>query len=72
MPKKAFFDIADEAGIEIDSSCRSGACGTCKVKKLSGQVEYESDPDALDNSELEVGYILTCIATPVGRVELEA
>ncbi|MDJ1185505.1 2Fe-2S iron-sulfur cluster binding domain-containing protein [Roseofilum sp. BLCC_M143] len=68
----SILDVAEEHEIDIDSSCRTGACGTCKVKKLSGTVDYQSDPDALDESEVEQGYVLACIATAVGRVEIEA
>lgn len=65
-------ELAEQEGIELDSSCRSGVCGTCKGRKLQGEVKYQADPDALDDSEQEEGYILTCIACPVGRVVVEA
>ena len=65
-------DVAEGEGVDIDSSCRSGVCGTCKVKKLEGEVRYEGDPDGLDEDEQEEGYILTCISHPVGRVVIEA
>ena len=65
-------DIAEEEGIDIDSSCRSGVCGTCKVKKSEGEINYDGDPDALDDDEQEAGYILACIACPAGRVVIQA
>lgn len=65
-------ELAEQEGIEIDSSCRSGVCGSCKTRKLGGEVKYEVDPDALDDSEQEEGYILTCIAHPIGRVVIDA
>ncbi|MGK7872781.1 MAG: 2Fe-2S iron-sulfur cluster-binding protein [Xenococcaceae cyanobacterium] len=68
----SILDIAEEEGIEIDSSCRSGVCGTCKVLKREGEVKYEGDPEALDESEQEEGQILTCISYPVGRVVIDA
>ena len=63
-------DIAEREGLELDSSCRSGTCATCKQKLISGEVQYDETPAA--NSELEPGYILTCSARPVGRVEIDA
>ena len=63
-------DIAEREGLELDSSCRSGTCGTCKQKLVSGEVTYDEIPAA--NSELEPGYILTCSAHPLGRVEIDA
>lgn len=63
-------DMAERGGLELDSSCRSGTCATCKQKLISGEVKYDETPAA--NSELEPGYILTCSARPVGRVEIDA
>ena len=42
-----------------------GACGQCKLRKVSGEVLYEED------SECEDDYILTCVAKPTGRVIIE-
>lgn len=65
---KSILELALESGIEIDYSCGLGACGTCQVKCLSGDYRYLQDP----SYEPESGHLLTCIATPVGRVELDA
>ncbi|WP_322111881.1 2Fe-2S iron-sulfur cluster binding domain-containing protein [Aerosakkonema funiforme] len=65
-------DIAEQEGVDIPSSCRSGTCGTCKQKLLEGEVKYEGEPEALDDSDREQGYILTCISHPVGRVAIDA
>jgi ferredoxin-nitrite reductase len=68
----SILDVAEQAGVTIDSSCRSGTCGTCKHKLLTGQVRYEGEPDALDAEEQAAGYVLTCIAHPVGHIVIEA
>lgn len=70
--KEPILDVAEAEDIELDSSCRSGSCGTCKILKLEGTVNYDGEPDALDDEEQEQGYILACIACPVGRVVVEA
>ncbi|MEM9803799.1 MAG: ferredoxin--nitrite reductase [Cyanobacteria bacterium P01_D01_bin.56] len=62
--------IAEGAGIEIENSCQSGSCGTCKVSLLEGKVRYEGDPAALETGE--TGAVLTCIAHPEGRVVIDA
>ncbi|NJM71661.1 MAG: 2Fe-2S iron-sulfur cluster binding domain-containing protein [Scytonema sp. RU_4_4] len=55
------------------SSCRSGVCGTCKKRKLEGEVKMEGyDPEVLEESDRQEGYILTCISYPVGRVVIDA
>jgi ferredoxin-nitrite reductase len=63
-------DVAEQAGVAIESSCRSGSCGTCKTKLISGEVSYDGEPDGLEDGE--TGYILTCIARPVGQVQIDA
>ncbi len=64
-------EIVEQEGIDVESSCRSGTCGTCKHKVLSGTVDYEADPDGLDPSEQAEGWVLTCIAHPQGQVTLD-
>jgi len=65
-------DVAEQAEVAIDSSCRSGTCGTCKCTLLEGEVSYDGEPDALDESDRAAGKILTCIARPVDRIVLDA
>jgi ferredoxin len=64
-------DVADEAGIDIDNACRSGTCGSCRVKLLSGKVHMPAD-DALSEDEKAMGYILACQAEVQGNVDIEA
>ena len=44
-------------------SCMSGACSTCMAKVVSGSVKMERCL-ALDKSEVEQGFILTCSSIP--------
>lgn len=67
---QTILELAEGAGVAIESSCQSGTCGTCKKKLLEGEFSYAEDPDGLEADEQEAGYILTCIAHPVGRVVL--
>ena len=64
-------DLAEELGVPIPSACRSGVCGTCKVKKMEGDVEEDEQADGLEPDEIEAGYILTCVSRPKGRVVLD-
>jgi len=51
-------------------SCMSGACSTCMAKVIEGQVKMERCL-ALDDHEVEKGFILTCSAIPTTeRVEI--
>jgi ferredoxin-nitrite reductase len=67
----SLLEMAEQTGVDIPSSCRSGTCGTCKQKLLAGEVTYSEEPQALEDGDREAGYILTCIAHPAGTVSLE-
>jgi glycine betaine monooxygenase B len=64
-------EVAERSGIEIPSSCRVGACGTCKALKTSGVVHNGFCP-GLEESEAAAGYILTCSTTAEGTVVIDA
>ncbi|WP_333103570.1 MULTISPECIES: 2Fe-2S iron-sulfur cluster-binding protein [unclassified Microcoleus] len=63
-------DVAERAGVELDSNCRSGSCGTCQQKLLEGQTVYDSQPDAA--ADLQPGFILACSARAIGKVTIDA
>lgn len=66
----SILDIAEEAGIDLPSSCRAGICSTCQQPLLEGNVKYDTEPSAL--KDIPAGYILACSAHPVGRVVIDA
>ncbi|HWT35647.1 MAG TPA: pyridoxamine 5'-phosphate oxidase family protein [Paraburkholderia sp.] len=68
LPKHgSLLEFAEKNGIEAQSSCRSGMCGTCSTKVLSGQVAYDGEVEA----EVEKGCALICMAHPVVEGEGE-
>jgi ferredoxin-NADP reductase len=60
-------EAADEAGVFIDNACRSGTCGSCRVKLLSGSVRMAVE-DSLTEGDKAEGYILACQAQARGDV----
>jgi ferredoxin-NADP reductase len=67
----SILELAEQAGISLNSSCRSGSCGSCKVKKTQGEITYNAEPRGLNAEEEEAGYILSCIAYGVTEVTLD-
>jgi ferredoxin len=55
-------DAADQAGVFIDNACRSGTCGSCRVKL----------EDALSSEDKAEGYILACQAKIQSDVKVDA
>ena len=62
LPKHgSLLEFAEKHGIEAQSSCRSGMCGTCSTRVLSGQIAYDGEIEA----EVADGSALICMAHPV-------
>ncbi|HEX3628117.1 MAG TPA: ferric reductase-like transmembrane domain-containing protein [Verrucomicrobiae bacterium] len=70
-PNKVLLEIAEDAGVNLDYECRSGVCGRCKTRLLSGQVTMETQ-DALTNEEKAKNIILMCQARAGRRVTVDA
>lgn len=70
-PGHTVLQAARATGVRIGAACESGLCGTCKVMKLSGEVEMNHNGGILDD-EIEEGYILACCSRPLGDLEIEA
>ncbi|MGL6071709.1 CDP-6-deoxy-delta-3,4-glucoseen reductase [Craterilacuibacter sp.] len=60
------------AGVALPYGCRDGACGACKGKVVSGEVEQGGYQDkALSASEREQGMALFCCARAKGDISIE-
>lgn len=64
-------EAAEDAGVAIPFECRSGICGQCKTKLLSGRVAMDAT-DALTARDRGQRVILACQARPVGDVVVDA
>jgi len=60
---KTILDALLDLKKDAPYSCTSGACSTCVAKVTQGKVEMDACY-ALDDDEVEAGYILTCQAHP--------
>jgi CDP-4-dehydro-6-deoxyglucose reductase, E3 len=78
---RQFEALADETiltaglrqGVGMPYGCKDGACGSCKCKKLSGQVTHGAHQSkALSDEEEVQGFVLACCATAHSDVVLES
>lgn len=58
-------------GIKAPSHCRSGACGWCHSRLVSGQVYVPKDADGRRAADLKFGWIHPCATFPLSDIELE-
>ncbi|NJN07112.1 MAG: FHA domain-containing protein [Richelia sp. RM2_1_2] len=56
---------AHREAIKLPYGCQMGVCGQCKLRKISGEVNYEQDFGC------EEDYVLTCVAKANGSVVIE-
>ena len=60
-------------GVGLPYGCKEGACGSCKCRKLEGEVVHgPHQSKALSAEEEAAGLILTCSATALSPIVLES
>jgi ring-1,2-phenylacetyl-CoA epoxidase subunit PaaE len=62
----SILDGAQQSGLDVPYACKGGVCCTCKGKVLEGTVSMDVNY-ALEQDEVDQGYILTCQAHPTSK-----
>lgn len=71
QPEQTLLDAAHQQGLALEYSCRTGRCGVCKARVLSGETHALQAEEALSPTEHADRYILTCCRTAVSDVSLD-
>jgi len=71
LPQQTVLQTARACGVRIPAACEFGLCGTCKIRKLSGDVAMNHNGGILED-EIAEGFILACCSRPLTPLEVEA
>ena len=61
-PAEYILGVAQRAGVRLGANCKEGMCGSCKVVKLSGEVEMNHQ-GGIRAREIDAGKFLPCCST---------
>lgn len=70
-PDEHILGVAQRAGVRIGANCKEGMCGSCKVVKLSGEVEMNHQ-GGIRAREITAGKFLPCCSTAVTDMVIDA
>lgn len=60
----------EKAGLLLDSRCRSGECGICRSRLVSGDIFILPDNDGRREADKDLGYIHPCATYPLSDVTI--
>ncbi|MBU8868258.1 1,2-phenylacetyl-CoA epoxidase subunit PaaE [Paenarthrobacter aromaticivorans] len=64
--RESILNAALRARPDVPFACAGGVCGTCRAKLVSGTVSMDENY-ALEQDELDKGYVLTCQSHPTSE-----
>ena len=67
---RPLLDSLREQGVDLPYGCKYGGCITCAAKLTSGKIDQRRQV-ALNNRQLNDGYIILCVARPKSDCTLE-
>ena len=59
-----------EQGVDLPYGCEYGGCITCAAKLINGEVD-QSSQKALNNRQINNGYVVLCVARPKTNCKIE-
>ena len=70
QPKQSLLESLREQGVDLPYGCKYGGCITCAAKHIDGEVDQRRQV-ALNNRQINDGYIILCVARPKSNLILE-
>ena len=64
LAKESIAVALERSGLRINTSCRAGSCGVCRIKILKGDYFVPSDMDKRRYSDKECNYVHSCSTYP--------
>ncbi|MEX5726900.1 ferredoxin [Rhodovulum iodosum] len=68
--RRPLLDSLREQGVDLPYGCKYGGCITCAAKLTSGEVDQRRQV-ALNNRQIDRGYVILCVARPLTDITLE-
>lgn len=68
--RRPLLESLREQGVDLPYGCKYGGCITCAAKLISGTVNQQAQR-ALNNRQLNNGYVILCVARPMSDCTLE-
>jgi len=68
---QTLLDALEKAGIRAPSHCRSGECGWCHSRLVSGDVYIPEDADGRRAADKKFGWVHPCCSYPLSDVTLD-
>ncbi|RLM27813.1 2Fe-2S ferredoxin [Brenneria alni] len=64
---RSLLDVLEFNRVNVEYQCRSGYCGSCRIRLLKGKVAYRQTPLAC----IQQDEILPCCCMPLDDIELD-
>jgi len=67
---RPLLDSLREQGVDLPYGCEYGGCITCAAKLIEGEIDQRRQV-ALNNRQINNGYVILCVARPLSDCTLE-
>jgi ferredoxin len=68
--RRPLLETLRDQGVDLPYGCKYGGCITCAAKLIAGEVDQRRQV-ALNNRQINNGYVLLCIARPLSDCSFE-